>query len=274
MMTVLCPAEDVFTAIAQQHPTGQGLPELRGKAEMAILRMAPLEQQHNRTHSQWMRRHLTLSWYAPHHNMRQVAAELASRREALANAEHALRTRSAQIALADARLATMRAEADVTPEAQARIALKEARTAQLRSEIANTLKYVDGALRDVLALEALYEQLVTSHGEPSAAAFEAEEQASHLRRAFAQALRDIRNTGRISNGNQEYLEQCGVSPSAALRECSAYLQTELTGGDDIRALAAFLDAMAARFLGCGTVAAECRGLIDAWRTDIIAGENQ
>lgn len=273
-MDTLYPAQEVFSAIALQHPSGQGLPELRGKAELAISRMALLEQQHSRAHSQWMRRHLTLSWYAPHHNLRQVAAELASRREALANAEHTLRTKSAQIAMTEARLEVMREEAGGNREEQARASLAEARVAQLRSDISNTVKYVDGALRDLLALEALYDQLVASYGEPSEAAFEAEEQVSHLRRAFAQSLRDIRNTGRISNGNQEYLEQCGVSPSSALRECSTYLQAELVGGDDIGPLVAFLDAMAARFSECGVVAVACRGLTESWRSDIVTGEEK
>lgn len=254
---------------------GLTLTENLRRAEVAIAKCEPLERIFNRSQSQWMRRHLTFSWYSAAHNIRQLAAEVSRKREALSEARHGLLLKQAEAERKQAEIELLREEAlEVTSPARRRlleadIAVKEVEAGKLDAECGNSLKYVEGALKDVLAMEKLHDELVAQHGLISEADFEAAEQRSQLVRAFSQALRDIRSTGRISNGNQEYLEQCGVNPTAALRECLEYLKLEQAGGDDVTPLAEFLNRVAERFEPCGAVACAARGFTETTREDAL-----
>lgn len=245
---------------------GKSLAENLARAEAAIDKMAPVEQMHNRSQSQWMRRHLTFSWWSIHHNARQIAAEVARKREALAETRANLTIKRAEIEVKRAEAETLREDAAVLDGARrrladARIAVLEAEAAKLEGEGANALRYVEGALKDVLSMEKLYDEMVRAHGRPfTEADFERAEQRSQLMRAFSQALRDLRSTGRIGNGNQEFLEQCGASVAAVLADCRHFLEhVEPKAGDTVEALSAFLDWAAAKYEPCGAIAARLRG---------------
>ena len=58
--------------------------------------------------------------------------------------------------------------------------------------------------------------------------FELEEGKSHLKRSLVQCIRDIRQSGSITKGEQEYLEQIGVNPSKMQMRIREYVQDEAT----------------------------------------------
>ena len=66
---------------------GLSLAENAQKVDLAIANTKDLQNIWNRSHTQWMWKHLNLSYLDPHKNMRQIAAEVARKRQALNEAK-------------------------------------------------------------------------------------------------------------------------------------------------------------------------------------------
>ena len=88
------------------------------------------------------------------------------------------------------------------------------------------MTYIEGAMKDVLALNEIYEQLTKQLSSFSEADLEKAESKNHLRRALAQSIRDVRMTGSITKGEQELMEQIGVNPMKLQRILRAYVAQE------------------------------------------------
>jgi hypothetical protein len=100
-------------------------------------------------------------------------------------------------------------------------------------------------MKDVLALNDLYEQLKEKVGEFSEYDLEKEETISHLKRSIVQCIRDVRQSGCISKGEQEYVEQIGVNPSKLQMIIRAYVDSEMKAeGWDVKPLHEFVDNLA------------------------------
>ena len=54
--------------------------------------------------------------------------------------------------------------------------------------------------------------------------FEKEEKKHHVRRAFELMYRNLLQTGRVSEGTIEYLQQYGIHPQVCMIECSGYIE--------------------------------------------------
>jgi hypothetical protein len=101
-------------------------------------------------------------------------------------------------------------------------------------------------MKDILALNEIYEQLKSKVNSFSEADYEKEETKNHLQRSLVQCIRDVRQDGRISKGEQEYLEHIGVNPSKAQMLMREYVEHESTkSGWDISSLYAFVDELTA-----------------------------
>ena len=75
-----------------------------------------------------------------------------------------------------------------------------------------------------------------------------------------QAVRDVKEKGRIGVGNSEYLEQSGVSTSAMQKEILAFIEKESRSGiGDTSMLHQFLDAIADKYEGAAIQQAEWLG---------------
>jgi hypothetical protein len=104
-------------------------------------------------------------------------------------------------------------------------------------------------MKDVITLSALYDELKAPYENYTEEDFEREEAKSHLKRSLSQSLRDIRQSGRITKGEQEYLEQIGVNPGKIEADMLEYLQFEKTGADySVTAMYEFLDFMCVKLI--------------------------
>jgi len=81
-------------------------------------------------------------------------------------------------------------------------------------------------MKDILALNDMYEQLKGQVSDFSEADVEREESKSHLKRSLVQCIRDVRQSGSITKGEQEYMEQIGVNPGKMQRMIKDYVRDE------------------------------------------------
>ena len=220
---------------------GLTLAENAKKVDLAISNVTETERIWNRSHSQWTWRHINLSYAAPMKNLRQISAEMTRKREALEEAKWNYMKNEIKLKQKEDRLAK---EKD-SLKAQ----LLEIDIAQLKSGMANGMKYVEGAMKDVLTLSNLYDDLKEKYSDYNEEDFEKEEARSHLKRSLVQCLRDVRQSGRITKGEQEYLEQIGVNPGKITLDMLAFLDYEQKIDDyTVRPMYEFLDDMCVKLL--------------------------
>lgn len=84
-------------------------------------------------------------------------------------------------------------------------------------QIQQTELYFTGALKSIKLYIDAFEDILKAKGveEFDELDFEQEEIEYHIKTALLQSLRNIREKGTISEGNQMYLEHCGIDPSFA-----------------------------------------------------------
>ena len=212
------------------------LAENAKKVDLAIANVAETERIWNRSHSQWTWRHINLSYAAPMKNLRQVSAEMTRKREALEEAKWNYLKNEIKLKQKEQRLE--KEKDDLKKQ------LLEIDIAQLKSGMANGMKYVEGAMKDVLTLSNLYDDLKENFKDYTEEDFEKEETKSHLKRSLVQCLRDVRQSGRITKGEQEYLEQIGVNPGKIHLDMTAFLEYEQKIDDyTVTPMYEFLEAM-------------------------------
>jgi hypothetical protein len=220
---------------------GLTLAENAKKVDLAISNVTETERIWNRSHSQWTWRHINLSYAAPMKNLRQISAEMTRKREALEEAKWNYMKNEIKLKQKEDRLAK---EKD-SLKAQ----LLEIDIAQLKSGMANGMKYVEGAMKDVLTLSNLYDDLKEKYSDYNEEDFEKEEARSHLKRSLVQCLRDVRQSGRITKGEQEYLEQIGVNPGKITLDMLGFLDYEQKIDDyTVRPMYEFLEDMCVKLL--------------------------
>jgi hypothetical protein len=173
----------------------------------------------NRSHSQWDWKHINMSYHGDFKNVRQIAAEINRKKQALDEAKwrhvkNEIKLRKIEEKLENPDLDYWR-----------RIEL-QVEVAQMREGIASGTTYIEGAMKDVLALNNLYEQMKDKFEGFTEADFEREESKSHLKRSVVQCIRDVRQSGSITKGEQEYLEQIGVNPTKMLYLIREYINKE------------------------------------------------
>ena len=220
---------------------GLTLAENAKKVDLAISNVTETERIWNRSHSQWTCRHINLSYASPMKNLRQISAEMTRKREALEEAKWNYMKNEIKLKQKEDRLAK---EKD-SLKAQ----LLEIDIAQLKSGMANGMKYVEGAMKDVLTLSNLYDDSKEKYSDYNEEDFEKEEARSHLKRSLVQCLRDVRQSGRITKGEQEYLEQIGVNPGKITLDMLGFLDYEQKIDDyTVRPMYEFLEDMCVKLL--------------------------
>ena len=244
-------AENLFPAIASFG--GNTLPENVKKAETALVEMEQLGKIWNHSHSQWMWRHLNLSSFSPIKNLRQIAAEIQKKKSALEGAKFSYYKKQIELekineALDGAKEGLYRTELQVNK-------------AEIECSLVSFQRAVDGALKDILTLHDLYTQIKKQTGEVTEADAEAVESLAHLQRSIQQCLRDIRQFGTITKGEQEYMEQIGVNPSKMQRVLQDYIKEEEQGDWSSKGLAKFVQELSEE-------------LIDVYKVDVIRMEVQ
>lgn len=211
---------------------GNTLPANVEKAETALAEMEPLGKIWNHSHSQWMWRHLNLSSFSPIKNLRQISAEITKKKSALDQTKYKYYKK--QIAIEK-----IKQLLDESEEGLDRIQL-QVRKAEMESNLTGAQRLIDGALKDILTLHDLYNQIKKQTGEVTEADAEAVESLAHLQRSIQQCLRDVRQFGAITKGEQEYLEQIGVNPSKMQDTLRSYVMEEAQDDWSTSGLASFV----------------------------------
>jgi hypothetical protein len=243
------------------------------KAETAITNInSELDKVFDRSHSQFTWKQLNLSHHSDMKNIRQISAEITSKKSALDNAKFSVLKKEAELEI--------KLEELENENSPAKRKLLQIEIEEIRHNNLSNIKYIEGALKDVLTLQSAYNCLMEKHQDFDESKFEEEEVKSHLKRSFAQCLRDLRQSGQyqmmkdqegniqgsfmggiISKGEQEYLEQMGVNVSKALMDMRSYLKQEMESDDLSTALLHdFLEYVANKYSPCADVALKIRNL--------------
>jgi len=211
---------------------GRTLTENIKKADLAIVEMEPLAKIWNHSHSQWAWRHLNLSSFSPIKNLRQISAEIEKKKAALNETKFKYYKKQIELEKVKKQLEESEDELD-------RISL-QVRKAEMEHHLTESQRLIDGALKDVMTLYDLYNQIKKKTGDITEADAEKVESVSHLQRSIQQCIRDVRYCGAITKGEQEYLEQIGVNPSKMQGILRAYVEKEEQGDWSTGNLAEFV----------------------------------
>ena len=208
------------------------------KVDLAIQNTDELQTIWNHSHTQWMWKHLNLSWHSPMKNMRQISAEISRKKSALNEAkwkhvQNEVKIKKIEEELRNPELLEYWREVDL-----------KIKLAQLQEGLAEGSVIIEGAMKDILALNELYEQLKERVSNFSEEDVEAEETRTHLKRSIVQCIRDVRQQGSITKGEQEYLEQIGVNPMKMQNILRNYVKSEAEQDSwDVSGLYTFVDGV-------------------------------
>lgn len=203
---------------------GRSLSENAVITDKAIAEMQPLQKVWNRSHSQWDWKHITFSFHSDFRNMKQIEAEMSRKRAALNEAKWRQVKNEIKIRKLEEQLEA--GNLDYWQEIDIKVKL-----AELKEGIAEGTEYIEGAMKDVLALHSIYEQLKAKIANFTEEDFEREESKSHLKRSLVQCIRDVRQFGTITKGEQEYMEQIGVNPAKIQILIRNYIEDEKKSED-------------------------------------------
>ena len=190
-----------------------------------------------------------LNGQSPMRLLRQVLAEVSSRRMALAEAQlsHVKTLRE----ISD--LETMPSD----PVTDAELVLK-------RTSLESLETGINGAMKEIACLIDAYEHIKAKHGvgdDWTEIEFEDSEKLFHIRRGFELLYRNLLQTGTPHESTMEYLQQFGVHVQVATAEVGgyiAYIQGQMLKGEYPLGghLEDFLNDMARKYKHCADEACE------------------
>ena len=220
---------------------GRSLSENAERVDRALANVGELQSIWNHSHTQWIWKHLNLSYHAPMKNMRQIAAEIAGKRGAINEAKW--RQVESEIKIKKIEEELTKGAEDGSIDYWREVELK-VKLAKLKEGINEGMSYIEGAMKDILVLNELYEQLKEKVSSFSEYDVEKEETKSHLKRSLVQCIRDVRQFGSITKGEQEYVEQIGINPMKLQTVLRAYVDSESKQDTwDVSGLYEFVDKL-------------------------------
>lgn len=165
----------------------------------------------------WTRHHSNHQWrtqiigseYSLTRQLRQVAAELKRKKAAMIENKHKYLQKLQRVMVFEEE-----AEAETRPEKKKLLLMK---AEECRETADLVYEPYMGACKDVLELtelhDSLIEQIKEKYGKCDEEVFEIEEARYWVKRSFAQSMRDIRERGSITKGEQTLIEQIGLDPA-------------------------------------------------------------
>lgn len=214
---------------------GRSLAENTELVDKALQNTDELQNIWNRSHSQWDWKHINLHYHGDFKNVRQLAAEITRKKQALNEAKWKHVKNEITIKKIEEKLQTE--NLDYWKEIELQVKL-----AEMRESMATGMSYIEGAMKDIIALNEIYEQMKSKFDGFTEDDFEREESKSHLKRSVVQCIRDVRQYGSITKGEQEYLEQIGVNPTKMLSHIRDYINKHEQQTDwDVSVLHHFVD---------------------------------
>ena len=279
---------------------GNSLAENMDRVDKAIANTRELSNVYNRNHTEWTRRHINMEYYDPWMNMRQVSAEMSSRRQALDEAKYRQLENEVLIRREQRKLTRLQDkqmqidkeglvlgdEEDEYLDIDLDIMDIQIEISKMQEGIMNGMSYIEGAMKEVLILEDLYEQLKNQISDFSEVEWEANNARAHLRMAISQSLRDVRERGCISKGEQRLLEQIGVNPGVIERELQEFVskfergnvvddrgcatQVDLSAMDmSVNTLREFIESTAEKLIPATNIKSEMFGFNPEPKTDYM-----
>tara|TARA_R110002167_G_scaffold365823_1_gene591540 strand:- start:354 stop:1208 length:855 start_codon:yes stop_codon:yes gene_type:complete len=182
---------------------------------------------------------LTMMTDSPYRMMRQCLSQIERKRSALEESYFKMKKKSIQIK-----------QWYEKGDEMSVVKAQEAQSQALRQK-----DYIDGALKEIATFQCSYDEIRKSHNIPEKwdeRDAEIAEIDHHIKQAFRQAHRDVVQTGSITGGNMEYMEQYGIHIQTATKIIRDYVASEdemISQGKmpTVQHLYAFLDSMAVQF---------------------------
>ena len=230
-----------FNGITQHKSYGgKSLQENLESADRVIQKIRFTERIWDRSRSQWMLKFLTCSNPDGWLRLRQISAEIVSKRMALSEAKWSYMKKLTE--------AKIRRESMLEETSKNKKLLLEIEAAEFEQYATESLVLVEGALKEVETLGQMHDELKERLGEITEEEFEKAQTRSHIKRAVTQAIREVKETGKIRTGNMEYLEQIGLSTTAVLKDIFIFLEEESQAGvKDTSMLHKFVEETAIKY---------------------------
>jgi hypothetical protein len=220
-----------------------------------------------KTNTQFVALGLTLSEATPERNIRQIHAQLESKRGALSEAQFRLlkqqndlkrkmlrRQEILETPLGDGKKYPNESYRDLDVE-RIEIDIEE-----LKSKMVDGRVHIEQAIKEIGMYQDAYDDIVESFGLQNWDEVDMEhaDVEYNLKRCFLQSLRSCRQIGHINEPNQEWLEQLGINPSFVQYEMQSFLETERKVmmemaqknqgfGDDMTAVEDFVNHLAGKY---------------------------
>ena len=182
---------------------------------------------------------LTMMTDSPYRRLRQCLSQIESKRSALEEAYFKMKKKAILIK-----------QWYEKGDEMSVIKAQEAESQAIRQK-----DYIDGAFKEIATFQCAYDEIRESHNIPEKwdeRDAEIAEIDHHIKQAFRQAHRDVVQTGSITGGNMEYMEQYGIHIQTATKVIRDYVASEdkmINEGKmpTVEHLYAFLDSMALQF---------------------------
>lgn len=182
---------------------------------------------YNRSKSEFCWKRFILKESTPLRNIRQISAEISRKREALFEVKYKMLKKIAEIKIEEEKITEEQTEAEKE--------LINIKIMELKEQLVLLKKPITGCAKDIILLSNIYEDLekgiIAKYGKFDEEIFEIEESKYWIKRVFAQCLRDIRQYGKITKGEQESLELLGFSPTVVGKMLNAFHMEELKSTD-------------------------------------------
>ena len=211
-----------------------------------------------KSQSQFMDNMLTVSHITPIRNLRQILAQIEQIKVALGENYYKIEKQKLRIEEKREKLLS------TTGIQRKKLELE---IEELEFQLANGMRYVEGAIRKYTNYVIQYNAIMEAHGLQNFTEydFEVEEEKYHICKAFQQGICAARAHGSyVDEGNQIYFEQIGINGTVAQKEVESYLKMEedmLKRGEEPthEMQVAFFLRMAKKFEGCARRYAEWKG---------------
>ena len=242
-----------FNGLAQRKSYGGKTLEVNlENADRAIKRVQYTSKIWDRSRSQYMIKFLTCSNADGWLRMRQLGAEMDRKRQALSEAKYGYMKH-----LTKAKIKREEMEGETSENKRL---LLEIEAAEFEATAGETMVKFEGALKEVETLANMHDSLKTKLGDITEEEFEKAQAKSHIKRAVNQAVREVKQDGKIHCGNAEYLEQSGLCTTAILKDIFIFLEEESEAGTfSTGMLHKFLDDTADKYGDCYIQQAEWLG---------------
>ena len=237
------------------------------KADVAIRHVAREHKKYGRRNSQWTIKNLTLSWDTPSRNLRQISAEMKKKEEALF--DHKYKHKENMIKV-DEYKRKLEKESDDLKRRKLELKIEKEVVGFQRG-----IEYIEGALKDILVLRKCYDDIVQKYGLQTEEDFEKWEQKHHIMRSIRQCVRDVRERGKITKGEQEFIEQWGGNPSYMFKRIVEHVNAEHNSDDPSGILLnEFVNKMAEEFKDLNLKQLDYHGFKDDIQKDLLKIETK